>query len=167
MAVDHDTAIIVWTPDSAVVHLLVRFHDKIMQRLYIQTRLHFIDINSIVLSVGSKAKALSLLHSLSECDTTGKFTSNGKAKWLAVLGACDDDMVNALLSLKSDKPLSQIAMLEKIFCRLYCPKVFHIKTLRDARDYLYCADTAQCEQLPSTPGAFKQVVLRAACQARI
>ena len=28
LSADHDTAIIVWTPDSDVVPLLVRFHDK-------------------------------------------------------------------------------------------------------------------------------------------
>ena len=167
LSANHDTAIIVWTPDSDVVPLLVRFHDKIVPRLYMQTSLHCIDINSIVSSLGSKAKALSSLHSLSGCDTTGKFITKGKSKWLAVLGVCDDDMVNALLSLESDNPLSQIAMLEKIVCRLYCPKVSHIKTLRDARYYLYCADTAQCERLPPTSGAFKQAVLRAACQARM
>ena len=132
-----------------------------------QTSLHCIDINSIVSSLGSRAKALSSLHSLSGCDTTGKFITKGKAKWLAVLGVCDDDMVNALLSMESDNPLSQIAMLEKIVCRLYCPKVSHIKTPRDACYYLYCTDTAQCERLPPTSGAFKQAVLRAACQARI
>ena len=103
MSANHDTAIIIWTPDSDVVPLLVHFDDKIVPRLYMQT-LHCIDINSIVSSLGSKAKALSSLHSLSGCDTTGKFIIQGKAKWLAVLGVCDDDMVNALLSLESDNP---------------------------------------------------------------
>ena len=114
---------LVWTPDSDVVSLLVRFHDKIMPRLYMQTSLHCIDINGIVSSLGSKAKALSSLHSLLGCDTTGKFISKDKAKWLGFLGVCDDYMVNALLSLESDNPLSQIAMLEKIVCRLYCPSL--------------------------------------------
>ena len=99
-----------------------------------QIPLHCIDINSIVSSFGSKAKALSPLHSLSGCDTTGKFIIKVKAKWL-----CDDDTDgdsdgdNALLSLESDNSLSQITMLEKVVCKLYCPKVFHIKTLRGAR----------------------------------
>ena len=86
---DHDTAIIVWTPDSDAVPLLVRFHDKIVPRLYMQTSLHCIDINSIVSSLGSKAKALSSLHSLSGCDTTGKFITkvkqNGWRFWVYVM----------------------------------------------------------------------------------
>ena len=56
-----------------------------------KTPLHCIDINSIVSSLGSKAKALSPLHSLSGCDTTGKCITKGKAKWLAVLDVYDDD----------------------------------------------------------------------------
>ena len=74
-----------------------------------------------------------------------------KANWFAVLNVCGD-MVIALLSLKSVNPVSQTAMIEKIVCRLGCPKVSHIKTMRAARYCLYCVVTAQCERLLPTSG---------------
>ena len=75
-------------------------------------------------------------------------------------------MMIALESLQSETPLKHIATLEKLLSKLYCPGIPYLSTLSDARWYMYTRNTAQCEKLPPTSGAFRQAVLSAACQAR-
>ena len=79
---------------------------------------------------------------------------------------CDNEMMIALESPQSETPLKHIATLERLLSKLYCPGIPYLSTLSDARWYMYTRNTAQCEKLPPTSGAFRQDVLRAACQAR-
>ena len=74
-------------------------------------------------------------------------------------------MMIALESLQSETSLKHIATLEKLLSKLYCPGIPYLSTSSDARWYMYTRNTAQCEKLPPTSGAFRQAVLRAACQA--
>ena len=133
-----------------------------------KTTTHLIDICSIVNMLRpNKALALTSLHALlSGCDTTGRFLKKGKLKWLDAFLKSDESMDIALQSLETADPLYSISKLEELVCRLYC-NASHIKTLKDARYYLYCLDTARCERLPPTTASFTQAVLRAAYQARV
>ena len=79
---------------------------------------------------------------------------------------CDESTGVAFQSLESSDPLYFLSKLEEFTCNLYC-NATHIKTLKDARYYLYCIDTTRCERLPPTSASFTQVVLRAACQERV
>ena len=162
--------IVVYSSDTDVACGLVHFKDQIPTHLYMQTQLRYLDISSMAVSLSSKAKALISIHALSGCDTTGCFGSGrnrkGKKKWMHVFQDCDNEMMIALESLQSETPLKHIATFEKLLSKLYFPGIPYLSTLSDARWYMYTRNTAQCEKLPPTSGAFRQVVLRAACQAR-
>jgi len=130
-----------------------------------KTAAHLIDIKGIVKMLGeSKSKALTALHALSGCDTTGRFINIGKKSWIELFLHCDQSIDEALLTLENENPLSHIDKLEEFVCRLYCSKK-HLRTLKDTRYDLYCLDTSRCERLPPTSAAFKETVLRAACTA--
>ena len=108
-----------------------------MPCLYMQALLHCIDINSIIsLIIPLKVKSLLLLHSLSGCNPTGNVNAKGKTKSLAVSDVCDDGVISALLSVESDNPLGQIAMLKKIVCRLYWPRLSYQNTERHVTVYI-------------------------------
>ena len=164
---ERDTAITVISSDTDVLCLLIRFHHQMFQKTYMKTTNHLIHICSIVNMLRpNKALALTSLHALSGCDTTGRFLKKGKLKWLDAFLKSDESMDIALQSLETADLLYSISKLEELVCRLYC-NASHIKTLKDARYYLYCLDTARCERLPPTTASFTQAVLRAAYHARV
>ena len=98
---ERDTAITVISSDTDVLCHLIRFHHQMFQKTHMKTTTHLIDICSIVNMLRpNKALALTSLHALSGCDTTGRFLKKGKLKWLDAFLKSDESMDIALQSLK-------------------------------------------------------------------
>ena len=163
---ENDT-ITVYSPDTDVLCLLVAFKPSMIKHVFMKTDNHFIRIESVYNSRGSlKSKALLSLHTLSGCDTTGRFFGKGKLQWWNCFQEVNDDIIKAIECIQSASPLQYVDILQIFVCKLYCPKALQIKTLSEARWYLFTRSSAQSEKLCPTLGAFKQAVLRAHCQAR-
>ena len=82
--------------------------------LFNKTASHLINIYPIVKILGSKVYALTCLHKLLACDTTGRFLKKGKQRWLDMYLSFDNSIDLAFMSLETRNPLGSISKLEEL-----------------------------------------------------
>ena len=159
--------IVVFSPDTDVFCMLLAFKSKIKRDIYMQTSHHIISIGAVYRRLGPlKSIALLCLHALSGCDTCGRLLGKRKTSWMSIFMECSRKELEALISLQTDEPLSQINVLEELVCKLYC-KTKSVKTLASARYHLFQQNGHQAGKLPPTSATFKQATLRAHYQLKV
>ena len=152
------------------VLLLAHYNNIDCMDLQMKTLNGYTSLTSILNFFGHRVLlALLVLHALTGCDVTGKFSSKSKEFWtklfLAERNNCS--LVDVLLSLHNcdfDKVINE---LEKFICRGYCPKSTTQRitsSLVETRYFLYKKFSSETNKLPPTPGAFLQHLKRACCQ---
>ena len=101
---DPFTMCTVFTPDTDVFLLLVRFYPSLTQSLVFRTgrgnELRDIDVRSCYEAIGTDhAKALLAFHTFTGCNQTGRFCGKSKTVWWKEFRKADESTLNALAKL--------------------------------------------------------------------
>ena len=117
--------------------------------------------------LGSDADVAVLsLHSLTGCDTTGKFSGRSKEFWTGKFLSERNNVsfIQALNHLQQ-KPCEEVVNeLARFICRSYCPKGTPKRITDSLVETRFSADT---NKVSPNPGAFLQHVMRAFCQLAV
>ena len=118
------------------------------------------------------ASALLVLHALTGCDVSGKFSGKTKEFWTKrfLADRTNAAFIHALLSLLEILSDDVVDEIVSFFCRYYCPKRTPKrieKSLQDTRYHLYKKHRSETSKLPPSPGAFLQHIKRACVPLRI
>jgi hypothetical protein len=140
------------------------------EELHMKSLLGYTSITTVYNFLGSGAAAAVLpFHSLTGCDTTGKFSGRSKEFWTGKFLSERNNVsfIQALNHLQQEPCEEIVNELTRFICRSYCPKSTPKRitnSLVEAWYFLYKRFSADTNKLPPIPGAFLQHVMRAFCQ---
>ena len=129
--VPSDAELVISSPDTDVLVLLVYMYKSLPKSTTFITgksRLkRSISVENIYNNLGPKhASALLGFHALTGSDISGKFAGRTKDSCFKAFQSCDDDILDALVMLRSDTDLSTevCSQLECFVCILYRSKIY-------------------------------------------
>ena len=164
-------ALLVYASDVDIAMLLIAHRNRLaFKSIYFGFSETKTDIDAVHSFLGSnRVNCILALHSLTGCDTVGKFNNVSKEKWAKLFLQIEDEgMLQAFVDLTDEIQNKTIYTLATFICSGYVnlKKIPQLKTLASVRVHMYKQKNANCEKIPPTYGSFRYHALRAFHQLR-
>ncbi|MES9879525.1 MAG: hypothetical protein ABW185_01435 [Sedimenticola sp.] len=162
--------IVVWSPDTDVAVLLLRFTQQLTEgdakEIWFHTgtkdKSRFIPIHSMAGSLGPHmCQLLPVVHALTGCDSTSALARRGKIKPLKIAEANRDRYPElAQVGTEIDMNQKTVQCVEAYVASLYSADGIQNDDIDKLRYQLFCRKRSVNEQLPPTKDALQQHTMR-------